>query len=68
MLYGNFNKLCEDFINSDINIRETVKEFLQNDKCNVVENKVLPVSILLIDEVDVFFSKDFYGECYTPSA
>jgi len=23
---------------------------------------------LLIDEVDVFFSKDFYGNIYTPSA
>ncbi len=24
--------------------------------------------ILLIDEVDVFFSRDFYGSVYTPSA
>jgi hypothetical protein len=23
--------------------------------------------VLLIDEVDVFFSKDFYGNVYTPS-
>ena len=23
---------------------------------------------MLIDEVDVFFSKDFYGNVYTPSA
>jgi hypothetical protein len=25
-------------------------------------------NILLIDEVDVFFSKDFYGNTYSPSA
>ena len=31
------------------------------------DDKINRPKILLIDEVDVFFSKEFYGNVYTPS-
>ena len=68
--YGTFNRLCEKNINSEVNIREKVLSFFgiesnQNEKKGKKEKRD---KVLLIDEVDIFFSKDFYGALYTPSA
>ena len=68
--YGTFNKLCEAIINENGNIRQRVEEFIVNDSnhtAQAAQQKKRP-KILLIDEVDVFFSRDFYGNVYTPSA
>ncbi len=69
--YGTFNKICEDVLNRNGNVRSRVENFiLKNELDAVVEtNKVNMAShrVLLIDEVDVFFSKDFYGNKYNPS-
>lgn len=66
--YGTFNKLCEDEINADGNIREKVLNMITN-KPNEKQNfKEKRTKILLIDEVDVFFSKEFFGALYKPSA
>jgi len=67
--YGTFNELCELQVNRDGEVRDIVrnlvlKEPTQSDVVKRDANR--PPEILLIDEVDVFFSPDFYGNIYTP--
>ena len=70
--YGTFNRLCEDFINYQSDIRELVLSYISQDsnKINLTKGKRGSGrnKILLIDEVDVFFSQDFYGNFYRPLA
>ncbi|UJR17604.1 hypothetical protein I4U23_004500 [Adineta vaga] len=68
--YGTFNKLCEDMINETGDIRQLVEKLISNssDENKNLNAKSRRQKILLIDEVDVFFSRDFYGNVYTPSA
>ncbi|CAM2727660.1 unnamed protein product [Rotaria socialis] len=68
--YGTFNKLCEGMINENGDIRQLVEKLISNskDETRNVHSKNTRSKILLIDEVDVFFSRDFYGNVYTPSA
>jgi hypothetical protein len=64
--YGTFNKMCERLINERGDIRKLLEDII---KGNPINNRLTDKDhpkILLIDEVDVFFSKDFYGEAYTP--
>ncbi|KAL4489791.1 hypothetical protein ABPG72_022431 [Tetrahymena utriculariae] len=70
--YGIFNKICEQIINQHGQIRDLVVDYITNgfterskDKSKDKETKP---KILLIDEVDVFFSQDFYGKLYNPIA
>jgi len=70
--YGTFNEVCEGLINQNGDIRQRVLK-LVNPKdattATVLPNRKEPrAKILLIDEVDVFFNKDFYGNLYTPTA
>lgn len=68
--YGTFDKLCENMINENGDIRQLVEKLISNtkDENKNVNSKSKRPKILLIDEVDVFFSKDFYGNVYTPCA
>ncbi|CAF0938955.1 unnamed protein product [Adineta steineri] len=68
--YGTFNKLCEDTINENGDIRQTIEQLISKNVNNAIQNSrhKKRAKILLIDEVDVFFSRDFYGNVYTPSA
>ncbi|CAF2963370.1 unnamed protein product [Rotaria sp. Silwood2] len=68
--YGTFNKLCENMINRNGNIRQMVEEFILNGSSSAAQSsqRIERAKILLIDEVDIFFSRDFYGNVYTPSA
>jgi len=68
--YGTFNKICEDVINQDGDVRKLVENLWVEGVANstALQNCSTCPSILLIDEVDVFFSKDFYGKLYTPAA
>lgn len=67
--YGTFARLCERFLNKKGDIRKAVTNFLETGQidCKPVGN-ANKTSILLIDEVDVFFDQDFYGNCYLPFA
>lgn len=67
--YGTFNKLCEYIINENGDIRQVVEQLILKDSNIAVENakKFKRSKILLIDEVDVFFSRDFYGNIYAPA-
>ena len=68
--YGTFNRLCENLLNEQCNVREKVREMILNNN-NLVDVAAKTVRIgrkvLLIDEVDVFLSEKFYGGTYTPS-
>ncbi|CAF0939888.1 unnamed protein product [Adineta steineri] len=68
--YGTFNKLCEDMINQNGDIRQIVEQVISTNSFNTAQSthRTERAKILLIDEVDVFFSQDFYGNLYTPSA
>lgn len=67
--YGTFKQLCEKMINEHGQIRELVEQMISNNMNNFLRSNqsVQRAKILLIDEVDVFFSKEFYGNLYTPS-
>ena len=67
--YGTFNKLCESALNQNGEVRKIVESLITNGiRDAMLMNKEFGrARILLIDEVDVFFSKNFYGELYTPS-
>jgi energy-coupling factor transporter ATP-binding protein EcfA2 len=67
--YGTFNAICEKIINEKGDVRARIVNLVSNKAFDSTEpdNKKRP-RILLIDEVDVFFSKDFYGNVYTPLA
>ncbi len=69
--YGTFNKICEDVLNKNGDVRSRVESFILknelNDSVKLSEEAQRNHRVLLIDEVDVFFSKDFYGNKYNPS-
>ena len=67
--YGTFTQLCENFINRHFDIREKVSEILKHNVYHFKKNDSSysqRSNILLIDEVDVFFSKEFFGNIYSP--
>jgi hypothetical protein len=75
--YGTFNKICENVINEKGDIRNRVINLIFSSASSIVpmadvelrrKSKEEREKILLIDEVDVFFNQDFYGNIYTPLA
>ena len=67
--YGTFNKLCEDLINEKGNVRDLVEAILTGRSIDsIIKTPDNRPKILLIDEVDVFFSPTFYGKTYDPIA
>jgi len=67
--YGTFGQLCEQFINSRGDIRQIVASTVTGTSRSPKEDKSKGRKrILLIDEVDTFFSPDFYGKLYEPFA
>ena len=68
--YGTFPRLCERFLNKKCDIRTSVGDFLSTGKLEPSGGRQYNegASVLLIDEVDVFFEKDFYGSSYMPYA
>ena len=74
--YGTFDELCERVINSTGNVRSMVENMIlsseRKDNMNTInegyDSNSFKYKILLIDEVDVFFSDEFYGRVYTPAA
>jgi len=66
--YGTFNNLCENLLKIKLDIRACVENFAKNGIIsNLDSNSNECRNILLIDEVDVFFSKEFNGNIYIPS-
>ncbi|CAF0934036.1 unnamed protein product [Adineta steineri] len=68
--YGTFNKLCEQLLNEQCNIRDKVRDMIVNNKSTIdaIDTKSrIRAKVLLIDEVDVFLSDKYYGGVYIPS-
>ena len=66
--YGTFNKICENIINFNGNVRDIVQSLVYEKELPHSKIKKSPKRILLIDEVDVFLNDDFYGNIYRPVA
>ena len=68
--YGTFNKLCERYLNQDGVVREVVEAHIKGTKASGEWQRKRGgrPAVLLIDEVDVFFGKEFYGNQYKPIA
>ena len=69
--YGTFQQLSERLINADGNVRAmTLDVILGSTEERVAQvstrDRVAKRRVLLVDEVDVFFSSSFYGETYDP--
>ena len=65
--YGTFPHLSEKVVNSKGNIRSIAKDLIEKGvKSKGAVSSGRPFA-LLVDEVDVFFSKDFYGQVYVPA-
>jgi hypothetical protein len=60
----------ERLFNSEFNLREKVKQIILNntEKSNIVPKKssIHRKRIMLVDEVDVFFSDKFFGKVWRP--
>jgi hypothetical protein len=67
--YGTFKGLSEKKINERGDVRDLTAAFVRGKSGprKNLRSSQRP-AILLIDEVDVFFSRDFYGETYKPDA
>ena len=68
--YGSFKTICEKFLNERGNIRDGVSSIISSTKGinSFAATSKNEERILLIDEVDVFFNKDFYANIYKPYA
>ncbi|ETO12088.1 hypothetical protein RFI_25289 [Reticulomyxa filosa] len=57
-------------INEGGDMRKLVENLIlpNNEKKSNEVERVICSKILLIDEIDVFFNKNFYGSCYSPAA
>ena len=68
--YGTFNRLCENLLNEQCNVREIVIKMIVENKSSLTSITSKPpdrLKVLLIDEVDVFLSEKYYGGLYLPS-
>lgn len=70
--YGTFQDLASKLINESGNVRTLTTGLCVNKKagrdCMSVKTRQRRDRVLLIDEVDMFFSKEFYGNTYNPTA
>jgi len=67
--YGSFNNILEKLINKNINIKNYISDTIFDKSNNEKAQKGTSekFNILLFDEVDIFFSKEFHGKLYTSS-
>jgi len=73
IVYGTFTELCERFLNQRAgDIRETVQNLILKPTVEVRSSrdlvKMQREKVLVIDEVDVFLNKHFFGNVYRPMA
>jgi hypothetical protein len=76
--YGTFDKLAEKTLNAEGNVRDLTCGFMRGfmsakdgdggQRASAGTQRSNRKRVLLIDEVDVFFKKDFYGSSYRPLA
>ena len=69
--YSTFNQICEEEINQNGELRDIILNLILKNpekKIKVYRDPNPRPKVLLIDEVDVFFSDDFFGKVYNPQA
>ena len=67
--YSTFNEICEMEINKNGELRDIVLNLVlvnPENKITIKREAEPRPQVLLIDEVDVFFSDDFFGRVYKP--
>jgi hypothetical protein len=64
--YSTLGGLAEELINFKGDMREATENFLLSAKSTVANEGRVVKRILLLDEVDVFFSPEFFGKTYNP--
>ena len=66
--YMTLTQVCEAEINKTVNIREVLGGMILGTEASgqAMQGEYKP-RVLLVDEVDVFFTKSFYGSCYRPA-
>eukprot|EP00300_Choanocystis_sp_HF-7_P042751 c9453_g1_i2.p1 GENE.c9453_g1_i2~~c9453_g1_i2.p1 ORF type:complete len:802 (-),score=140.84 c9453_g1_i2:47-2452(-) len=67
--YCNFDDICEQFINSFVDVRKSTESWVKGQGSTSDANRLVKIGrprYLLIDEIDVFVSEDFYGSSYDP--
>jgi len=68
--YMTLTKVCEYEINKTVNIREALEGIIMGGGAGAAAGGVKgewKPRVLLVDEVDVFFTKSFYGSTYLPA-
>ena len=68
--YMTLTKVCEYEINKTVNIREALEGIIMSGHCAAgmqAGGGEWRPRVLLVDEVDVFFTKSFYGSTYLPA-
>jgi len=67
--YGNFNYIMEKILNKNVNLKKYLSEiiFNKNDSILAQMKGSKRFQVLLFDEVDIFFSKEFHGKIYSSS-
>jgi len=67
--YGNFISVLEKILNRNVNIKKYLSEliFKTNENSLAQVKSCKRFQILLFDEVDIFFSKEFHGKMYSSS-
>eukprot|EP00052_Salpingoeca_macrocollata_P025734 m.234579 g.234579 ORF g.234579 m.234579 type:complete len:2885 (+) comp22475_c0_seq2:54-8708(+) len=63
--YGTFNQLCEQIINAEGQVRTAVEEVITRGAAPTKKMRKLRPRFLIVDEVDVFFQREFYGGVYS---
>jgi len=68
--YSTISTMCEHLLNKQGNVRDLTKKVIESASNNKAPPKIpvtVPPSVLLIDEVDVFFGSSFFGNTYNPA-
>jgi len=67
--YGTFDRLCEQVINACGEIRSMARNLiLDSKKPEPATSAEGMVQVVIVDEVDVLFSREFYGQAYVPAS
>ncbi|KAL4481677.1 hypothetical protein ABPG74_007766 [Tetrahymena malaccensis] len=69
--YGTFRDQANKFLNQDLDVRQATQNLIKKNKIKQKQQSnqrkdSKSFKILLIDEVDIFFNKDYYGQTYCP--
>jgi len=68
IVYSNINDMCRTLINEQGDIKGMVNSYIRGELAASTGNqKQRRKRVLLIDEVDVFFGIDFFGDTFNPA-